>query len=133
MEITGAHLRYLLVIYELMQKKLDVGAADVAKSMGVSKPSVTRMLGILMDKGMLVKERYGKIYLTDTGFLLARDYTRCVYALKDRVPCMGLDLTEEELLEAACLLAASLPERIRRRLVRREAAGIGAPDAAKEP
>ncbi len=116
MELTQTHLRYLMVIYERMQSKLDVSAVDVAKSLGVSKPSVTRMLGNLMDKNLLIRERYGKIYLTDTGFLTARDYTRCVYAVKERVPGMGWMLTAEETLETACLLAANLPERIQKEL-----------------
>ncbi len=110
MELTETHLRYLLTIYELAQTTPDVGAAGVARALNVTKPSVTRMLGILMDKGLLVRERYGKIYLTDTGFLLAKGFRRRVEALKERIPAMALELTEEELLNTACLLAASLPE-----------------------
>ena len=110
MELTVTHLRYLLTIYELSQVTPDVGAAGVAKAMKVSTPSVTRMLGNLMDKGLLVRERYSKIYLTDTGFLLARNFSGNVAKLKARLPGLGLTLTEEECFEAACLLAASLPE-----------------------
>lgn len=110
MELTNAHLRYLLTIYELGQNVLDVCAAEVAKAMGVSKPSVTRMLGIFMERGLLVRERYGKIYLTDTGVLLARRYSKRVELLCARIPAMKLALTEDETMALACLLATELPD-----------------------
>ena len=112
MDFTAAHLRYLLAIYELARAAPDVGAAEVAKVLHVSRPSVTRMLALLMDRGLLVRERYGKIYLTDSGFLLAKEFQRKTQALCARIPAMGLSLTEEELLDTACLLAGSLPRHV---------------------
>ena len=44
----------------------------------------------------MVRERYGKIYLTDSGFLLAKDMLRCIELIHERLPAMGFDLTEEE-------------------------------------
>jgi len=111
-QLTQTHLRYLLAIYDLGRGKPDVGAAELAKVLAVSKPAVTRMLGILMDRGLLVRERYGKIYLTDTGYLLARDFKCKVERLNGLIPGMGLDLTEEEQQETAYLLAAALPEHV---------------------
>ena len=58
MEWTCTHLRYLLAIYTLSQKAPNVGAAAVARALGVSCPSVTRMLGILTQRGLLERERY---------------------------------------------------------------------------
>ena len=110
MELTDTHYRYLLTIYELSRTTLDVGAASVARAMQVSKPSVTRMLKVLMDKGLLVKERYGKIYLTDRGVLLAKKLSDRVGRLKERIPKMELELTEEELGKLAGAMAAVLPE-----------------------
>ena len=109
MEVTGAHLRYLLAIYEISQQRTDVGASEVARSLNVSRPSVTRMLGVLMDRGLLMRERYGKIYLTDQGLLLARQFSQQVAFLRNRIPLMGLQLSTQDTLEAACLLAACLP------------------------
>lgn len=107
--LTQTHLRYLLAIYDLGRIKTDVGAVEIAKALNISKASVSRMLGILMDRGLIVRERYGKIYLTDTGFLVARQFKRNVEFLQTVIPKMGLALTELECLEAACLLAAALP------------------------
>ena len=72
-ELREAHLRYLLAIYELGKSNPDVGTQAVAKALNCSKASVTKMMAILMDMNLLVREKYGKIYLTDTGFLLAKD------------------------------------------------------------
>lgn len=111
-QLTETHLRYLLAIYDLGRTTPDVGAAEVAKAMAVSRPSVTRMLGVLMDRGLLVRERYGKVYLTDTGFLLAKHFKRKVEQLRTLIPRMGMELNEEELLAAAYALAAALPDHV---------------------
>ena len=119
MEIRTSHLRYLLAIYELSREKMDIGIADIAKAMDCSKASVTNMMSHLMEMGLLVRERYGKIYLTDTGFLLAKDLFRAVTELESRIPDMKLDLTEEEGWELVHELVALLPERCLRKLAGR--------------
>ena len=118
-ELREAHLRYLLAIYELGRNDPDVGIQAVAKSLNCSKASVTKMMAILMDMGLLVRERYGKIYLTDTGFLLAKDMLRCVEVIHERLPAMGFDLTEEETRDLVRTMVVNLPEHCRRRLAGR--------------
>lgn len=118
-ELREAHLRYLLAIYELERIKPDVGTQAVAKALNCSKASVTKMMGILMDMGLLVRERYGKIYLTDTGFLLAKDLLRCVEVIRERLPAMELALTKEEAEEYIRMMAMNLPEHCRNRLAGR--------------
>ena len=67
MELTSAHLRYLLAIYEVSQTHLDISSRSIAEKLGVTKPSVVRIMNLLMEHGMIVKEHYGKIYMTDRG------------------------------------------------------------------
>ena len=110
MQLTKTHLRYLLAVYELAQTSQGVSAGAVAKVLAVSKPSVTRMMGLLMEKGLLNRERYGKVFLTDTGVQVAREYRGRLQQLQGLIPRMGLTLSEEELADTAYLLAASLPE-----------------------
>lgn len=110
MELTATHLHYLQAIYHCSRQTLDVSPAAVAQELNVSRPSVTRMLGILMNKGYLVRERYGKIYLTDRGVLLARRFSDRVEQLQERIPRMGLPLNEDEVMQAAYQLAAVLPD-----------------------
>jgi len=120
MELRESHLRYLLVIYELGQAKPDVGTADIAKALNCSKASVTNMMSNLMEMGLLVRERYGKIYLTDTGFLLARDLFRCVEELNQRLPALGLGMAVEESRTLAHTIVLNLPEHYRKQLAGRE-------------
>ena len=72
MELTAAHLRYLLAIYEVSQTHLDICSRSIAEKLNVTKPSVVRIMNLLMDRGMIVKEHYGKIYLTDRGHLCGK-------------------------------------------------------------
>ena len=117
-ELREAHLRYLLAIYELGKSNPDVGTQAVAKALNCSKASVTKMMAVLMEMNLLVRERYGKIYLTDTGFLLAKDMLRCVVVICDRLPAVGFDLTREETAALARAIVLSLPEHCRERLAR---------------
>ena len=118
-ELREAHLRYLLAIYELGKSTPDVGTQAIAKALNCSKASVTKMMAILMGMNLLVRERYGKIYLTDTGFLLAKDMLRCVELTHKRLPAMGFDLTEEEARDFVRTMVVNLPEHCRRRLAGR--------------
>ena len=115
-ELREAHLRYLLAIYELGKSNPDVGTQAVAKALNCSKASVTKMMATLMDMNLLVRERYGKIYLTDTGFLLAKDMLRCVELIRERLPAMGFGLTEKETQDFIRTMVVNLPEHCRRRL-----------------
>lgn len=58
---------YLETILILHNRKNYVRAVDVAHEMGVSKPSVSRAMGILRDGGFIYVEEDGDIRLTDAG------------------------------------------------------------------
>ena len=108
MELTMTHLRYLLTIYAQAEGASSVSA--VARKLGVSKPSVTRMLGILAEKGLVTQERYGKVLLTAAGQSAARRQLERAARLRELLPRLGLRLTAQELEAAAFLLAAALPK-----------------------
>ena len=123
MEWTCTHLRYLLAIYTLSQKAPNVGAAAVARALGVSCPSVTRMLAVLAEKDLVTKERYGKITLTETGAALAHQLQAGLRDLERRLPALGLDLDREETAAVAGALASALPEHCLRKLCTTESGG----------
>ena len=100
MELSQAHLRYLLAIGELSQGKAAVSSTQVARVLQVSRPSVTRMLAVLAEKDLVTKERYGKITLTETGAALAHQLQA---GLRD------LELSYEEAWKAACAAVSELP------------------------
>ena len=86
MELSQAHLRYLLAIGELSQGKAAVSSTQVARVLQVSRPSVTRMLAVLAEKDLVTKERYGKITLTETGAALAHQLQAGLRDLERRRP-----------------------------------------------
>ena len=113
MELSQAHLRYLLAIGELSQGKAAVSSTQVARVLQVSRPSVTRMLAVLAEKDLVTKERYGKIILTETGAALAHQLQAGLRDLERRLPALGLDLDREETAAVAGLmqhLALSHPD-----------------------
>ena len=58
---------YLETIYLLSQKYSDVRAIDVCESLGYSKPSVSRALGLLKNEGLVHVDRQGYLQLTEAG------------------------------------------------------------------
>lgn len=115
MELSPAHLRYLLAIYEAARTQRDISSRTIAERLGVTRPSVARALGQLMERGMIVKAHYGKIYLTDRGSFVARRVQQQLDSVLENFPPLALDaapLTDQEKCQAALALAAALPERL---------------------
>lgn len=80
------------------------------QAMGVTKPSVTSILSCLMKHDVIVRKRYGKVYLTDRGVLYARYYDDLLQKILQHFPLEG-DFTTEEKEDAALAMAAALPAR----------------------
>lgn len=76
---TKAQKIYLYAIYKLGQNGNAVRSADVARIVGVSKPSTVSMLQKLADDGYITKEPYREIELTKKGIKAANElYTPMV-------------------------------------------------------
>jgi len=58
---------YLKALLELTKNGEPVHSADVAETVGVSRASVSRAMGVLKDEGYITKQYYGTISLTDLG------------------------------------------------------------------
>lgn len=110
MSLTDANLRYLFTIYEIAKTKMDVSSMEVARELGVTKPSVVRVLEALMRRNLVVKERYGKIYLTDRGAFTVRYYSALVDTILQNFPDFGFPVSAEQRWAAALAMAAALPE-----------------------
>ena len=111
MTLTDSSLRYLLAIHHLAQQSTEVSPLALAQAMGVTKPSVTSILTSLMKQGVIVRRRYGKIYITDRGVLYARYYDELVEKILQHFPLAGEGFTPEECYSAAGAMAVSLPAR----------------------
>ena len=58
---------YLEAVYNILERDDHAHSVDVAKALGVSKPSAFSALRILAEQGYVVKERYGSVTLTEKG------------------------------------------------------------------
>ena len=63
---------YLETIYHLLQERGSVRSVDVAETMGYSKPSVSRAVGLLKQGGYLLMEKDGSLVLTEMGLATAQ-------------------------------------------------------------
>ena len=91
---------YLETIYELSQKQNTVRSIDVAESMGYSKPSVSRAVGLLKQGGYLLMDKDGFLTLTESGVQIAQKiYERHTVLSK---MLMALGVSKEAATEDAC-------------------------------
>ena len=107
--LTAANIRYLLVIRELETKQRGARGSDIARRLGVTKPSVFAMTRNLLELGLVKKEKYGTIFLTELGQQKADQYADC-YALLLRQIEGSLRCTGADYRNAACKLLADTPE-----------------------
>lgn len=100
---------YLENIYFLSLKKERVKSGDLAKQLGVSRPSVFRALTNLQKAGLIEKEHYGDIVLTEAGMIkaikIAKKHHKITRFLK-----LSLGLTDEMAERDACRIEHIISE-----------------------
>ena len=77
MESKRGHEDYLRTILEIINesddKKKEVRSIEIAKSLNISKPSVSEMLNKMKKKGLINFEPYSKVNLTFKGRKIAEE------------------------------------------------------------
>ena len=91
---------YLETIYELSQKQNSVRSIDVAESMGYSKPSVSRAVGLLKQGGYLLMDKDGFLTLTESGIAIAKKIFERHNVLATMLTILGV--SKEVAAEDAC-------------------------------
>ncbi len=91
---------YLETIYQLLQQRGSVRSVDVAESMGYSKPSVSRAVGLLKQGGYLQMGKDGSLMLTETGLTTAKKVVERHEILTNLLIRLGV--TPETAAEDAC-------------------------------
>ena len=109
MTLMASQIKCLIALGSLSQINREIASKDVAKLLGVSRPSIHKVLDILSREQLTEKAPYGAIHLTPTGRALAEAMT----ARQERLMVMfadhfGLALDEGSL--AATQLMSTLSE-----------------------
>ena len=100
---------YLETIYILSQKKAAVRSIDVAEEMGYSKPSVSRGLGLLKERGLAETDAAGNIILTKEGKKIAKNIYERHTVLTELLMRIGVD--EKTATEDACRVEHYISEK----------------------
>ena len=99
---------YLETIYQLLRQRGSVRSVDVAESMGYSKPSVSRAVGLLKNGGYIVVDKDGYITLTDKGEAVANKIYERHTVLSRMLIALGVD--PEVAAEDACKLEHAISD-----------------------
>lgn len=106
--LSASHIRYLIKLYQLSSDGVGVKNVDLAKALGVSKPSVHNMLKYLSETEHVEQRSYGLAHLTEKGREVAGKYAFCFELLIDKVSELCGDASAAE--NAVCTLLSELGE-----------------------
>lgn len=99
-EISTQYEDYLERILEIIEEKGSVRAIEVAERLGVSKGSVSQMVGRLERDGFLDRERYRGFSLTKKGIQTAQRTRKRHEVLEEFLGLLGIsDATKEKDIE----------------------------------
>lgn len=108
MSIRESGEMYLETILILSRSSSEVHSIDVADYMNVSKPSVSRAVGILKNAGYIVTGKDNSLVLTDMGLEAAeRIYDRHITIAK---MLRSLGVSEENAVNDACKMEHDISE-----------------------
>lgn len=108
MTMTPSQARYLIAMYEASDQSGAVACSKVAQMLGVTRPAVAKMAKTLIGRGVLRRESHGHTFLTDDGYAQARQLMDKVEVLCERIPSLGLDLSDEQVYRIACAMVIEL-------------------------
>lgn len=99
---------YLEAVLIVQRKNGMARSVDIARQMGVSKPSVSHAVGVLRNGGFLTTDKDGFLYLTDVGQEIAEKiYERHVFFTKQLVAA-GVD--QETAEQDACRIEHAISD-----------------------
>ena len=108
MSIRESGEMYLETILILSRSSSEVHSIDVADYMNVSKPSVSRAVGILKNAGYIVTGKDNSLVLTDMGLEAAeRIYDRHI-TIAEMLRSLGV--SEEKAVNDACKMEHDISE-----------------------
>ena len=97
--LTDSNEDYLEAIYILKIKYGKVRSVDISKHLNVSKPGVNKAMNVLKDSGLIDKDYYGDVYLTQKGEEIAKSIYEKHTTIKNFLLQLGVD---EETADVDC-------------------------------
>lgn len=97
--LTDSNEDYLEAILIIKLKKGKVKSVDISKHLNVSKPGVNKAMNILKENGLIEKDYYGDIELTQKGEEIAKKIYKKHTTIKEFLLKLGID---EETSEIDC-------------------------------
>ncbi len=107
---------YLEAVLFIEQQKGRVRSVDIAKYLGVSKPSVNKALSILQEMGYVNKPDYGDVTITDEGRKKAQTVALKHKALT-RLLTDVLGVEQETAEKDACKIEHDISEETTKKLI----------------
>lgn len=108
MELSAGQCRYLLSIYQLSHKQQRIRCADIARDLGITRPSVSKMAKYMVQQGMIEPNYCENVRLTKQGYDIAKTFTidyDATYAFFHEI----LKLSPEEAKEHTFLFLSAYP------------------------
>lgn len=113
--ITKSKEDYLRVLLELSERRSEIRSIDIAYVLGFSRASVSRMIKILEESGMLTKDDSGKISLTEKGYDIATSIRRRRVLIKNFLrDDLGVEPATAE--KEACKIEHTISDETERKL-----------------
>ncbi|GBQ71316.1 manganese transport regulator MntR [Ameyamaea chiangmaiensis NBRC 103196] len=81
---------YVELIADLLAEGREARQVDIASRLGVSQPTVAKMLGRLAQDGLVQRKPYRGIFLTDAGERMARDAQTRHRVVEDFLRALGI-------------------------------------------
>lgn len=106
---------YLEAVLILERQNGIVRTMDVAAFLKVSKPSVSRAMGVLKNSGYIDQETYGNIMLTDKGRKKAQevlDRHKALSSFFEKVLCVSADTAQKDACRAEHVLSQETMDKI---------------------
>lgn len=100
---------YLETILILKKRNGNVRSIDIAREMDLSKPSVSRAVGILKNKCFITVDEEGSIQFTDEGSKIAKRIYERHRLLTEALMTLGVD--EKTASEDACRIEHDISEK----------------------
>ena len=97
--LTDSNEDYLEAIYILKIKYGKVRSVDISKHLNVSKPGVNKAMNVLKDSGLIDKDHYGDVYLTQKGEEIAKKIYEKHTTIKNFLLKLGV---EEKIADVDC-------------------------------